>query len=256
MSATTQEKVRKGFAPLVPGFSHAEFNDLESFEKLIDEETAAILIEPVQGEGGIHDATPGFLRGLRELCDRHDLLLLLDEVQCGIGRTGDFFAYQESGIVPDAIGMAKGLGGGFPIGAVWVRDKHVELFPPGSHGTTFGGSPLACAAALATLTIIEREGLLERVRTNAPHWRKGLESVRESMPDRIVAVRGRGYMVGVQLSEDPAPTLAAMRSLGLLAVAAGGNVIRFLPSLITTPAEIEKAVRLLRSALSTGKRQD
>lgn len=255
ISATTQEKVRTGFAPFVPGFVHADFNDLASFEKLIDDETAAILIEPIQGEGGIHVATPEFLQGLRELCDRHDLLLLLDEVQCGVGRTGDFFAFEESGILPDAVALAKGLGGGFPIGALWVRDRHADLFPPTSHGTTFGGSPLACAAGLATLTVIEREGLLDQVRANAPYLLKGLERIRENMPEAIVGVRGRGYMIGIELALDPAPVLAAMRSLGLLAVAAGGNVIRLLPSLTTTPAEIEKAVRLFRNALSAAIRQ-
>ncbi len=254
MAATTQEKVKKGYAPLVPGFLHADFNDLASFEALIDEETAAIAIEPVQGEGGIHPATPEFLRGLRDLCDRHNLLLLLDEVQCGIGRTGDFFAFTESGIVPDAIAMAKGLGGGFPIGAMWVRDVHSDLFPPTSHGTTFGGSPLACAAALATLTVIEREELLENVKENAPYWMRFLDRVREDFPDLVAAIRGRGYMVGVQLHIDPIPVLALMRSLGLLAVPAGGNVIRFLPPLNTTPVEIEKSVRTFRTALSAIKR--
>lgn len=254
MSATNQEKVRKGFAPFLPGFAHADFNDLASFERLVDEETAAIAVETIQGEGGIHAATPEFLQGLRELCDRHDLLLLLDEVQCGIGRTGDFFAYEESGIVPDAIGMAKGLGGGFPIGAMWVHEKHANLFPPSSHGTTFGGSPLACAAALATLTVIDREGLLENVANNGPYWLEYLEKIRRDLPDLVVAVRGRGYMIGVELATDPLPVIALMRSMGLLAVPAGGNVVRFLPPLNTTPAEIEKAVRIFRSALSGVKR--
>lgn len=255
MSATTQEKVRNGFAPFVPGFSHGEFNNLESFEKLIDDETAAIAVEPIQGEGGIHPATPEFLRGLRELCDRHDLLLLLDEVQCGIGRSGDFYAYDESGIVPDAVAIAKGLGGGFPIGAVWVGEKHADLFPPSSHGTTFGGSPLACAAGLATLTVIERERLLEKVAVNGPYWMKFLEKIRESMPELVAAVRGRGYMIGVELTSDPVPVLATMRSMGLLAAPAGGNVVRFLPALTTAPAEIEKAVRIFRGALSATSRE-
>lgn len=256
MSATSQEKVRTGFAPFLPGFAWGELNDLVSFEKLIDEETVGIAIEPIQGEGGIHPCKPEFLRGLRELCDRHDLLLLLDEVQCGIGRTGDFFAFEEAGITPDAIGMAKGLGGGFPIGAMWVRDKHIDLLPPGSHGTTFGGSPLACAAGLATLTVIERDGLLDEVRVNGPRMIQLLEKVREDLPEQVVTVRGRGFMVGVQLSSDPLPVIAAMRAMGLLAVPASGNVIRFLPSLITTLGEIEKAVRIFRSALSKASRDE
>lgn len=254
MSATTQEKIRTGFAPFLSGFAYGELNDPASFERLIDDETAAIAVEPIQGEGGVHPCTTEFLRGLRELCDRHDLLLLLDEVQTGIGRTGDFFAFEAAGIVPDAVAMAKGLGGGFPIGAMWVHAEHTELMSPGSHGTTFGGSPLACAAALATLTVIEREGLLDRVRTNSVRWMELLEKVRTDLPDQVVNVRGRGYLVGVELARDPAPVLAAMREIGLLAVPAGGNVIRFLPSLITTPAEIEKSVRIFRSALSRGGR--
>jgi acetylornithine/N-succinyldiaminopimelate aminotransferase len=250
MSATPQEKIQKGFAPLLPGFSYGELNDLASFEKLVDEETAAILIETIQGEGGIHGCTPEFLRGLRELCDRHHLLLLVDEVQCGIGRTGDFFAFEESGIVPDAIGMAKGLGGGFPIGAMWVHEKHTDLLPPGSHGTTFGGSPLACSAALATLSVIEGEGLLERVRQNAPRWRGNLESIQASLPDLVVAVRGRGYMVGVELAIDPAEVLVEMRQKGMLAVSAGGNVIRLLPSLTIAASDLERGTEILRGALS------
>lgn len=255
MSATPQEKIQKGFAPLLPGHSYAELNDLESFARSVDDETAAILIEPIQGEGGIRSCTPEFLRGLRELCDKHDLLLLLDEVQCGIGRTGDFFAFEESGIVPDAVALAKGLGGGFPIGAMWVRDKHTDLLPPGSHGTTFGGSPLACAAALATLTVIARENLTERVSQNGRHWIQNLQAVRTAHADLVVEVRGRGYMVGVQLSIDPAPVVAEMRAQGLLAVSAGGNMIRLLPPLNTAPADLEHASRILRTALSVIGRQ-
>lgn len=256
MSATSQEKVRKGFAPFLPGFAQGVLNDVASFEALIDEETAAIAVETIQGEGGIHPCTAEFLRGLRDLCDRHDLLLLVDEVQCGIGRTGDFFAYEFAGITPDAIGMAKGLGGGFPIGAIWVRDKHTELLPPGSHGTTFGGSPLACAAGLATLTVIEREGLLESVRANSPRWLELLGKIQNDFHEMVVNVRGRGYMIGVELSIDPTPVIAAMRSMGLLAVAASGNVIRFLPSFLTTSSEIEKSIRTFRSALSRIHREN
>jgi acetylornithine aminotransferase/acetylornithine/N-succinyldiaminopimelate aminotransferase len=157
MSATPQEKIQGGFRPLVPGFEFGELNNLESFRSLVDDQTAAIFVETVQGEGGVHPCTTEFLVGLRKLCDERGLLLMLDEVQCGIGRSGRFFAYQHHGIVPDAIGMAKGLGGGFPIGAIWIRECHAGLFTPGSHGTTFGGTPLGCAAALAVMEIIERE---------------------------------------------------------------------------------------------------
>ncbi|MDE3084560.1 MAG: acetylornithine/succinylornithine family transaminase, partial [Verrucomicrobiota bacterium] len=170
MSATPQEKIQKGFRPLVPGFAFGELNNLKSFADLIDEQTTAIFVETIQGESGINSCTTEFLAGLRSLCDKHNLLLLIDEVQCGMGRTGKFFAFEHAGVMPDAIGMAKGLGGGFPIGAMWVRENAAELFQPGSHGTTFGGTPLACAAALAVLDVIEKEKLLENVTHLSPPW--------------------------------------------------------------------------------------
>jgi acetylornithine/N-succinyldiaminopimelate aminotransferase len=162
MSATPQEKIQKGFRPMTPGFVFGELNNLASFEALIDESTAAIFVETIQGEGGVNPCTSDFLHGLRRLCDQHNLLLMLDEVQCGIGRTGSFYAFEHVGVRPDAIGMAKGLGGGFPIGAIWVGERAADLFQPGSHGTTFGGTPLACAAALAVLDVLERERLMEK----------------------------------------------------------------------------------------------
>jgi acetylornithine aminotransferase/acetylornithine/N-succinyldiaminopimelate aminotransferase len=166
MSATPQEKIQKGFRPLVPGFAFGTLNDLASFAELVDADTSAILVETVQGEGGVTPCTTEFLWGLRQLCDRHNLLLMLDEVQCGLGRTGAFFAFQHSGVRADAIAMAKGLGGGYPIGAFWAAEKQAELFTPGSHGTTFGGTPLACAAALAVLAVLERDDLVARVQAN------------------------------------------------------------------------------------------
>jgi len=157
MSATPQEKVQKGFRPLVPGFAFGELNNVQSFADLVDDGTAAILVESIQGDGGINPCTAEFLLGLRKLCDQHNLLLMLDEVQCGIGRTGTFYAFEHAGIRPDAIAMAKGLGGGFPIGAIWTAERAADLFQAGMHGTTFGGTPLACAAGLAVLDVIERE---------------------------------------------------------------------------------------------------
>jgi acetylornithine aminotransferase/acetylornithine/N-succinyldiaminopimelate aminotransferase len=250
MSATPQEKIQKGFRPLVPGFAFGELNHLQSFADLIDADTAAIFVETIQGEGGINPCTPEFLRGLRELCDRHNLLLLLDEVQCGIGRTGRFYAFEHAGVVPDAIGMAKGLGGGFPIGSMWVRDRHAELFHPGNHGTTFGGTPLACAAALAVLDVIERDKLLERVRTLSGPWHDALRQLAVDFPAHVAGVRGQGYLVGVQLTGDPAPYLAGLRERGLLAPSAGGNVIRLLPPLSATADELAQAVRIFRELLA------
>lgn len=252
MSATPQEKIQKGFRPLLDGFSFGKLNDLESFKSLISEQTAAIFLETVQGESGIRPCTPEFLIGIRRLCDEHDLLLILDEVQCGIGRTGHFFAYENSGVSPDAIGMAKGLGGGFPIGAVWAGEKAADLFTPGSHGTTFGGTPLACAAALAVLDILDGEGFLERVQENGAWLLERLNELCAKHPDQLVEVRGRGYMVGIQLKDDPGPILDSLREAGLLVPSAGGQVVRFLPPLVAGRAELDEAVSILDRVLTAG----
>ncbi len=247
MSATPQEKIQKGYRPLVPGFSFGELNKLETFESLVGEQTAAIFLETIQGEGGVHACTPEFLRGIRRLCDRHNLLLMLDEVQCGVGRTGAFFAFEHAGVRPDAIGMAKGLGGGFPIGAIWVAEKVAELFQPGSHGSTFGGTPLACAAGLAVLDVIEREGLIDKVRLNSVPWISELKVLVDDFASQVTAVRGYGFLVGLQMTSDPAPYVAALREAGLLVPSAGGNVIRLLPPLTATPEELSQSVQILRS---------
>lgn len=250
MSATPQEKIQKGFSPLLPGFSFGELNNLQSFADLVDDDTAAILIESIQGEGGINPCTQEFLIGLRQLCDAHNLLLLVDEVQCGIGRTGTFYAYETSGIRPDAIAMAKGLGGGYPIGAVWIAERAADLFHVGSHGSTFGGTPLACAAGLAVLDVMENEGLLERVRAQSPAWIQSLEELAEEYPAQLQAVRGRGYLVGLQLTSAAAPYITALRQQGLLAVSAGADVIRLLPPLTATVEELAKSVEILRTVLA------
>ncbi len=250
MSATPQEKIQKGFRPLVPGFSFGELNHLQSFADLIDAGTAAILVESIQGESGINPCTPEFLLGLRQLCDRHNLLLMLDEVQCGLGRTGKFYAFEHAGVRPDAIAMAKGLGGGFPIGAVWVGETAAELFQPGSHGTTFGGTPLACAAACAVLDVIERDQLLAQVTRASDPWHASLTAMMGDFPAQVLAVRGRGFLVGVQMAGDPTPYVAALRERGLLVVPSGNNVIRLLPPLIATPGELAKSVEIFRAVLT------
>ncbi len=250
MSATPQEKIQKGFRPLVPGFAFGEMNNLASFAELIDDQTAAIFIETVQGEGGIHVATTEFLLGLRELCDRHNLLLILDEVQCGIGRSGKFFAFDHAGARPDAIGMAKGLGGGFPIGAIWIGEGAADLFQPGMHGTTFGGTPLASAAALATLDIIRDEGLCEHVARASVKWHAALRALADEFPAQVTGLRGLGFMVGLQLTGDPVPYVAALREAGLLAPLAGGNVIRLLPPLVASEAELAESVEILRKVFA------
>ena len=250
MSATPQEKIQRGFRPLVPGFVFGRLNDLEHFSSLVDDQTAAIMVETIQGESGINPCTAQFLIGLRRLCDQRNLLLLLDEVQCGIGRTGRFYAFEHAGVRADAVAMAKGLGGGFPIGAMWVGERAADLFQPGSHGTTFGGTPLACAAALAVLDVIEREKLLAHVTDASVPWLAGLAAVAKDFPKQVVAIRGRGFLVGVQLASDVLPYVAALREGGLLTVPSGGNVIRLLPPLVTSSADLARSVEIIRSVLS------
>ncbi|MCF3651180.1 aspartate aminotransferase family protein [Synoicihabitans lomoniglobus] len=249
MSATPQEKIQGGFRPLVPGFAFGKLNDLQSFTDLIDDQTAAIFIETIQGEGGVNAATPEFLRGLRALCSQHNVLLMLDEVQCGVGRTGKFFAFEHADVRPDAIGMAKGLGGGFPIGAIWIGETSAELFKPGSHGTTFGGTPLACAAALAVLDILEREDLLAHVTKASVAWHAELTALAAAFPVHIKGVRGQGFMIGIQMTEDAPGWVTALREAGLLVPMAGGNVVRLLPPLNASTAELNEAVALLTKVL-------
>lgn len=249
MSATPQEKVQKGFRPLVPGFVFGELNNLQSFADLVDDGTAAILVESIQGDGGINPCTSEFLVGLRQLCDRHNLLLMLDEVQCGIGRTGTFYAFESAGIRPDAIAMAKGLGGGFPIGAIWTAEGAASLFQPGMHGTTFGGTPLACAAGLAVLDVIEREQLLANVTKLGGPWISELKAAVRSFPDHVVEVRGRGFHVGIEMKSETAPWVTALAEHGLLAAPAGGNVVRLMPPLNATAEELARSVEIFRAVL-------
>ncbi len=249
MSATPQERVQKGFRPLVPGFSFGELNNLADFARLVDDETSAIFVESIQGDGGIHPCTAEFLVGLRRLCDERNLLLMLDEVQCGAGRTGRFFAFEHAGIRPDAIAMAKGLGGGFPIGAMWVGERAADLFQTGSHGSTFGGTPLACAAALAVLDVIEGEGLLAHVRRESALWIGELGRLATDFPGQVTEIRGQGFLVGVQMASDSTPYLAALRERGLLTAPAGVNVIRLLPPLNVSAGELARSVALFRETL-------
>ncbi|MFM9167176.1 MAG: aspartate aminotransferase family protein [Verrucomicrobiota bacterium] len=250
MSATPQEKIQAGFRPLLAGFPAAPLNDIRAWDKLLDPKTtAAALVETVQGEGGVHVADAGFLRELRALTLERNILLFLDEIQCGVGRTGAFFAFEHARVLPDALAMAKGLGGGFPIGAIWVAPPHDDLFTPGSHGTTFGGNPLAAAAALAVLEVIEAEDLLARVARQSPAWHAALRAAGAARPDLFRELRGIGYMVGFALRTEPRPVVAALREAGLLTVPAGDNAIRFLPPLTATEAELAQSAEILRTVL-------
>lgn len=245
MGATPQEKIQGGFRPMLEGFKFGKLNDIASFDKLVDDSVAAVFIESIQGEGGIFPAEDSFLQELRALCTERGALLMLDEVQCGIGRSGHFFAFEKSGVKPDAIGMAKGLGAGFPIGAIWVSEPYAELFQPGSHGTTFGGNPLASAAANAVLDIIEEEQLLQQVQQQSIDWHAAIQALVEKYPQHIAGMRGAGYMVGLPLHADGLKVTAAARDKGLLIVPAGHNTIRLLPALIASPEELSESVRIL-----------
>lgn len=251
MSLTPQPKIQNGFAPLVPGFAFADLHDPASFEALVDDDTAAIFIETIQGEGGVNVCPPAALRQIRELCTARGIMLILDEVQCGIGRSGTLFAFEQADVRPDAIGMAKGLGGGFPIGAIWVDEPFRDLFQPGSHGSTFAGNPLAGAAALAVLDVIEADNLLDHVRQASRHWHAELQQLATDFPNDIAEIRGLGFMVGVALHRDPAPIVAALRDRGLLTVPAGGQVIRLLPPLIAASELLSESVAHLRAVLSS-----
>jgi acetylornithine aminotransferase/acetylornithine/N-succinyldiaminopimelate aminotransferase len=244
MAATPQEKIQKGFHPMLEGFRYAEFNNIESFKEQVDPSVAAIMIETIQGEGGIFPAENEFLQALQKLCQDNDLLLIIDEVQCGIGRTGDFFAYQESGITPDAIGMAKGLGGGFPIGAIWINQAHEELFQPGSHGTTFGGNPLASVSGNAVIDTIFEDKLLQKVQKQSKQWHEKIHDLKTKYPDKIHDIRGKGYMVGISVDNAPAITHSA-RDKGLLVVPAGHNTIRLLPPLIAEDTHLNQSIKIL-----------
>jgi acetylornithine aminotransferase/acetylornithine/N-succinyldiaminopimelate aminotransferase len=264
ISATAQQKVKVGFGPLLEGFRHIPFGDLEAVKAAIGPATVAILIEPVQGEGGIHIARGEFLAGLRELCDRHNLLLLFDEIQCGLGRTGEWCGWRSlaPGIQPDGVSWAKGIANGFPLGAFWigngVRDDRgplCDLLGPGSHGTTYGGNPVACAAGLKVLEIIEREGL----RSAAVELGARLVSALQGAQiPHVSEVRSLGLMVGIQLDSKSFPAgkrspamEAVVRSMeeGLLAIPAGETVVRFLPPLNVTADEIDEAVKKFASAI-------
>jgi len=242
ISAGRQEKHTEGFSPLLDGFDAAPVGDLAKVEAAIGEHTGAVLIEPIQGEGGIRPVDPTFLAELRALCDEHDLLLLFDEVQTGMGRTGDLFAHEASGVTPDVMGLAKGLGSGFPIGACLATTRAASGMTAGSHGSTFGGNPLACAVGNAVLDVLLEDGFLDRVRGMAERLRRGIEKLAAAHPQIIEEVRGRGLLMGIRLGPNNGEVAAKLMARGLLTVPAGDNVLRLLPPLIIGKAEIEEGL--------------
>ena len=270
IAATGQEKVKKGFEPMVPGFHHVPYNNLAAMREAISPATAAIMIEGIQGEGGVTPATPEYLLGLRQLCDEKKLLLFMDGVQCGHFRTGRFQSFQRilegmpggEAFMPDGISMAKSLGGGFPIGAFWVRQPYADLLGAGSHGTTYGGSPLGCAVALKILEVVRQEKLADNARETGAYLKSGLEKLAQKYPGVIKIVRGLGFMVGVELASNiPAfageGKTAAVRftnllhAAGLLAIPAGTQIIRFLPALNLRRDEADEGLKIIESVVAT-----
>ena len=247
LTATGQTKYQKGFEPLPAGFVYAEYNNLESVRAAINEKTAAILIEAVQGEGGIVPALPEFMMGLRSLCNEKNILLLCDEVQCGFGRTGHWFGFQEFGVQPDAFSLAKGLANGFPIGAIVASPKLADIFQPGNHASTFGGNPLACAAALATIEVIEEEKLLENATAMGDLFRQKLKKLAKKY-SFIKDVRGIGLMVGLVGDRPVKPLEVILREKGLISIATHDTVIRFLPPLNVKASQIRQAVKIVDEA--------
>ena len=248
IAATGQDKVKIGFEPPVEGFRHVPFNDLAAVTQAIGPKTAAILVEPIQGESGIRPATPEFLRGLRQLCNDRQLLLMYDEVQCGIGRTGEFCGFKTiaQDAVPDAISWAKGLAGGFPMGASWARQPFQDVLSPGTHAATFGGTPLACSVALAVLEKIEKDGLMQNAHALGNYFRHELRKV-----PGVKEVRGIGLMIGVELGIEAKPFMLKLAEHGLTGIIAGTHVVRFLPALNVTRAEVDEAVAKFAKALGT-----
>ena len=241
LSATAQERFQEGFGPMLEGFDYAEVNDMDSVLKVLRDDTAGIMLEVIQGEGGVVEFDPDFLRDLQELCRERDLLLIVDEVQTGIGRTGTFYGYQNYGIDPDIITLAKGLGGGVPIGALLAREEVARSFTPGSHGSTFGGNPLACRAGLVVVRKVK--GLLPKVKEVGEFFKRGLEEL------RVGEVRGRGLMLGLDIGRDCKEVVLKALERGLIINCTAGTVLRFLPPLIVEKEHVEKCLDILREVL-------
>jgi len=249
ISATAQPKYHHGFKPIMPGFVYAPFNDLDAVKALVDTETCAIMAEPIQGEGGVNMARPEFLKGLRALCNQHGLMLILDEVQTGCGRTGNWFGYQNYGVEPDIMSLAKALGGGTAIGAIAARTNVAENLRPGTHASTFGGNPLACAAAIAMFETIEEENLLENVRKIGEYTLARFEEMKSNRPDIILDVRGRGVMIGVELSRDGAPVVASCLKRGLLINCTHNTVLRMLPAMNVSRELMDEGLTIIEQAI-------
>ena len=259
LAATGNPKYLDGFGPPVDGFDHVPFGNMNALRDAITPQTAGILVEPIQGEGGVRVAPPGFLRDVRAACDEWGLFLALDEVQCGMGRTGSLFAYQQMGVTPDLLSAAKGIAGGFPMGAILTTERIARHLTPGTHGTTFGGNPLAAAAANAVLDVILAPRFLSGVADRGKQLEAGLRALVQACPEVFSSIRGQGLMIGVVCGLPNTAVQAACVDASLLTVAAGENVLRLVPPLVVTPADIDEGLARLRQAannLTAGARQN
>jgi acetylornithine/N-succinyldiaminopimelate aminotransferase len=253
VTATAQEKYHHGFEPLPAGFKYVAYNDLRALERAIDSRTAAVLVEPIQGEGGVIVPDEGYLPGLRKLCDEAGILLILDEIQTGMGRTGRLWCYEHAGVSPDIMTVAKALANGVPIGATLATEDVARVFTPGTHGSTFGGNPLATAVGLTVFSTMIEERLPERAGRMGRLLRERLEAVRQRNPTVVKEVRGRGLLIGVDLVPPVADVVASCRERGLLALTAGDNTLRLAPPLIVDEASVDRAAQIIGQALAAAQ---
>ena len=250
LTATGQEKFHKGYEPLMPGFKYVPFNDIRAVKNAMDSKTCAVMLEPIQGEGGVNCPSEGYLKALREICDEKGLLLIFDEVQVGMGRTGKLFAYEHDGVEPDMLTLAKSLAGGVPIGALIIKKGIADSFKPGDHASTFGGNPLATAAGVAALTAILEEGMLENCQKMGDYFLSQIEEIRGKFPF-VKEVRGKGLILGMELKIDGSSIVNEMLKKKILINCTMGNVLRFLPPLIVTKEEIDRVVKTLEEVFNT-----
>ncbi|WP_304262994.1 aspartate aminotransferase family protein [Phascolarctobacterium succinatutens] len=250
LAATGHDYYHVGYGPLSPGHVLVPYGDIKALEAQMDDDVCAVLLEPIQGEGGVHVPSDEYLQQVRALCDKHDALLIFDEVQTGVARTGKWFAYMHSGVKPDIMTFAKGIGGGFPVAGFAVPERLAHVFKPGDHGGTFGGNPLACAAVYATLTTIKSEGLVDKVAEKGEYFKNELRKLQEKYPDKVTDVRGCGLMLGMEVAGEGKPIVESCLANNVIVNCTAGNVIRIVPPLIISKEEIDIVVAALDKALA------
>lgn len=250
LAATGHDYYHVGYGPLSPGHVLVPYGDIKALEAQMDDDVCAILLEPIQGEGGVHVPSDEYLQQVRALCDKHDALLIFDEVQTGVARTGKWFAYMHSGVKPDVLTFAKGIGGGFPVAGFAVPERLAHVFKPGDHGGTFGGNPLACAAVYATLTTIKSEGLVDKVAEKGEYFKNELRKLQEKYPDKVTDIRGCGLMLGMEVAGEGKPIVESCLANNVIVNCTAGNVIRIVPPLIISKEEIDIVVAALDKALA------